>query len=216
MAISVFIAALAVIFFTVGDKLDVWFAGEQGLEWLKQQGPWAGIAGIGLIVADLFLPMPTSGVMAGLGQIYGGFVGGLYSAAGSVAAGMVAYGLTRLIGPRAADMIAGAENIAKLKRFYEQRGAWAIALTRVLPLIPEVLCCLAGLSRMPFGKFLAALVSGSLPLSFLFSYFGSLAGDEPFSYMLIAVAAPAVVFLPIWLVVLRVSDLPVTEQAEEK
>lgn len=205
LAISGFIALLAVGLLLFGERLDLWFGGEQGLVWLRERGHWAGVVGAGLIVSDLFLPMPAGGIMAGLGQIYGGVIGGIYAAVGSVCAGLVAYGLTRMIGQRAAVFIAGEENLIKLKRFYEQQGAWAIAITRVLPVVPEVLCCLAGLSRMPFTRFLIALVCGSLPLSFIFAAYGSTAGDEPISNMLIAIVVPAILFLPVWLIISRMS-----------
>lgn len=203
LAIGGIIALLAIGLFVFGERLDAWFAGEEGLAWLREQGHWAGVIGAGLIVSDLFLPMPASGIMAGLGQIYGGVVGGLYAAMGSICAGLAAYGLTRLVGQRAAVAIAGEENLIKLQQFYKAQGAWAIAVTRALPVLPEVLCCLAGLSRMPFGKFMLALVCGSLPLAFIFAFWGSIAGDESVSNVLIAIVVPAILFLPVWLLIMR-------------
>jgi uncharacterized membrane protein YdjX (TVP38/TMEM64 family) len=205
-AICLFVGVLAINLYFFGDSLDQWIAGDEGLRWLKNQGPWAGIVGAGLIVSDLFLPMPISGVMAGLGQIYGGLIGGVFAAIGSVAGGLVAYGLTRATGRSGAKFIAGEENLVRLRRFFERNGAAAIALTRVLPVIPEVLCCLAGLTPMPFPKFFVALLCGSIPLSFLFAYFGSTAGEEPVTNVLIAIIVPALLFPPAWLLISRRSS----------
>lgn len=205
VAISVFVGLLLMGLMVFGDTLDQWLTGPEGLEWLRSLGPWAGVAGMGLIVSDLLLPVPATGVMAGLGQIYGGLVGGLYAAGGSIAAGLVAYGATRLLGPGGARVIAGEANLIRLRHFFQWGGAWAIALTRVLPVFPEVLCCLAGLAPMPFGRFATALICGSVPMSFVFAFFGTTAGEEPVTNILIAVAVPAVIFPPVWLLVLRMT-----------
>lgn len=60
---------------------------DKGLGWLRQQGALAGLMGAGLILSDLFLPMPAPGLMTALGQIYGWFIGGMYAALGSTGVG---------------------------------------------------------------------------------------------------------------------------------
>ncbi len=189
--------------FLFGDEFDKWFVSEEGLEWLRGKGAFAGLIGAGLIVADLFLPIPSPGVMAGLGQIYGWFVGGLYAALGSTVAGLCAYFIVRLMGERAAGFMAGSEELKKLRHFFEHSGAWAIALTRMLPVVPEVLCCLAGLSRMPLLTFFVALVSGTLPVSFVFAGLGSFGEEEPVTTMFLATALPFLIFPPIWFLLQR-------------
>lgn len=55
----VIIAAVAVTLvpvFLFDDEIDGYFAGEEGLNRLRQFGGWAWAVGIGLIVSDLFLP----------------------------------------------------------------------------------------------------------------------------------------------------------------
>mgnify|MGYP006172600101 CR=1 FL=1 len=52
----------------------------QGLDFdrrLEQYGGWAWLVGIGLIVCDLVLPVPSTAVIAGLGMMYGPWLGGL-------------------------------------------------------------------------------------------------------------------------------------------
>ncbi len=215
LIIAVLIGLIVLSLFVFGDTLDQWIASEEGIVWLRSLGPWAGIMGAGLIVSDLVLPVPATGVMAALGQIYGGFTGGLYSALGSITAGMVAYLAARLLGPRGARFLAGEENLIRLRAFFALGGAWAIALTRALPVFPEVLCCLAGLAPMPLGRFAIALVCGSVPLSFIFAYFGTVAGEEPVVNIAIAVALPAVIFPPIWYLVTRLSRPREVESSPE-
>jgi len=199
LVIFAILGLLLLSLFIFGDTLDKWILSKQGIEWLRQQGALAGFVGAGLIVSDLFLPVPAPGLMTALGQIYGWFVGGLYATLGSTCAGLLAYFLVRGLGQRAANFIAGSEGMAQLQHFFEHGGAWAIALTRMLPVIPEVLCCLAGLARMPFQRFLIALLSGSVPMAFVFAGIGKIGEKEPITTILLATALPILIFPPIWL-----------------
>ena len=52
------------------------FTPEGAVAWLREYGRWAWLAGIGLLVADLFLPVPGTAIMAALGFTYGPLVGG--------------------------------------------------------------------------------------------------------------------------------------------
>lgn len=203
--VCVIVGISGVAFFLFADSLEEWVATEEGLHWLEAQGPVAGLAGMGLIASDVLLPMPAAGVMAALGTIYGGFVGGLYALGGSIAAGLIAYGSTRVLGRRAAARIAGEEKLVALEHFFARSGAWAIAMTRILPVVPEILCCLAGLAPMPFGRFFIALCCGSIPISFLFTFYASTSNQEPLLTILIATLTPAVLFLPSWALFTRIA-----------
>ena len=57
-------------------------------------------------------------------------------------------------------------------------GGWVVALSRALPILPEVISCTAGLVRMPFRKFTVALACGSAPMGFLFAAIGRAVGDH--------------------------------------
>src|SRR5687768_506070 len=100
MVISVLIALMLGPILIFGDEIDEYFGGEEGLKRLQSFGDWAWLVGIGLIVSDLVLPVPSTAVIAGLGMIYGPWVGGLIGGIGSMLAGMVAYFGCRLLGKR--------------------------------------------------------------------------------------------------------------------
>ena len=161
------------------DFFTPMFSGEALVEWLRGHGAFGWLAGIALLVGDLFLPIPGTAVMAGLGYVYGVVVGGFVSAVGSFLAGMLGYGLCRFFGRGVAVKLAGAEDLAKGERLFGRSGGWMVALSRCLPLLPEVIACLAGLARMPFGKFSLALACGALPVGFIFAGIGDLGGESP-------------------------------------
>jgi uncharacterized membrane protein YdjX (TVP38/TMEM64 family) len=87
--------------------------------------------------------------------------------------------------------------------FFERSGAWAIVLTRSLPYsIPEAVTFLAGLGRMPFTKFLAAMVLGSVPTAFVFAGIGAGWADNPVLALAVSYVLP-IALLPIVLHLMR-------------
>ncbi len=127
---------------------------------------------MGLLVSDLVLPVPATGVMAALGVLYGPVRGGLIGAVGSILSGSIAYGLCRLLGRRAAVKLAGEKDLARAEGFFDSAGGWAVALSRWLPVLPEAVACLAGLARMRALSFFIALACGSIPMAFAFAALG--------------------------------------------
>ena len=70
--------------------------------------------------------------------------------------------------------LAGREDLEKGERIFgSEAGGFIVALSRWLPVMPEVVACMAGMSQMPFGRFLVALACGSVPLGFAFAGIGS-------------------------------------------
>jgi len=186
------------------DRFDRWFAGDSGVDWLRSFGVWAGVVGVGLLCADLFLPIPATAVMAALGIIYGPWLGGVWATTGSFLAGALPYGLTWLFGLRVAAFLIGERNLAGTRGFFDRSGAWAVALSRWLPLLPEVIACLAGLTRMHPCRFFPALACGSLPMGFAFAALGAWGSQRP----MLAIVLSAVLPLALWPVVQRLTVSP--------
>jgi len=184
----------AVPFLLFGKSFDAWLAGDAAVEWLRSHGSWAWAAAIVLLVGDLVLPVPATAVMAALGILYGPVLGGLVGAAGSILSGALAYAACRAAGRPAALRLAGAEGLARGERFFARTGGWAVALSRWMPLLPEVVACMAGLARMPALRFLAALVCGSLPMAVTYALLGHAGTSRP----ALAVAACALIPLVLW------------------
>ena len=194
------LAAIFVIpFLILGGKFDAWLTTETAVSWLRSFGDWAWAVAILLLLSDLVLPVPATAVMAGLGIIYGPVAGGLIGAAGSCLAGLVGYGACRLAGRRAALFLTGEKDLERGERFFSRSGGWAVVLSRWMPLLPEVVACMAGLMRMPFPRFFVALVCGSLPMAIVFASLGYAAVDRP----LLALSASALAPLLLWFVAKR-------------
>jgi uncharacterized membrane protein YdjX (TVP38/TMEM64 family) len=153
----------------------------------------AAAAGLGLICADILLPVPATPVMSALGLTLGPWWGGLVSAAGSFLAGCMAYGLARLLGRAPAAWVAG-EGMAGLEERFAAQGGWMVALSRWTPVLPEAVAALAGVARMPFGRFAAALACGSAPLGFAFAWVGHLGHESPGLALALSALLPALLW----------------------
>ena len=155
---------------------------------------WAWLAGIGLLLADLLLPIPGTIVMSALGAVYGFWLGGVFASAGSMLAGMFGYGVGRFFNERTARKWLGEKDFERGKRLFAGRGAWVVAMSRALPILPEVLACMAGLLRMPFGKFVLALACGAVPMGFLFAWVGTLGTGSPGWGLAFSLLFPAILW----------------------
>jgi len=179
---------LALPFLLFGDARL--FTPEGAVAWLRGCGEWAWLAGILLLVADLLLPVPGTAIMAALGFTYGPVAGGLLGAGGSFLSGALAYGLCRALGQRAARRLVGEADLAKGGALFQRWGAWLVVLSRWLPLFPEVVACLAGLTRMSPTVFLLALACGSVPLGFTYAAIGHAGGEHPTLALLASLGLP--------------------------
>lgn len=148
------------------------------------------MVGMGLLVADLFLPVPGTVVMSGLGWVYGRLLGGCLAALGSFLSGMAAYGLCRSLGDTAVRRILGQKDLERSQHLAHVHGPWFIAVSRALPLLPEITTCMAGLTRMPLRRFLPALAAGSLPTGFVYAAIGSLGGINAGWALALSIALP--------------------------
>jgi uncharacterized membrane protein YdjX (TVP38/TMEM64 family) len=192
-----FAALVAVPFLIWGEGFERAFTPEGTAAWLADYGDWAWAAGILLLIADLFLPVPATAVMAALGFAYGPVVGGLLAAGGSFLSGALAYALCRLLGRPVARRILGSDGLADGERLFARAGGWLVVLSRWLPVFPEVVACMAGLARMRPGIFVIALACGSLPLGFGFAAVGHAGAEHP----VLAIAASAILPPLLWLAV---------------
>lgn len=164
-------------------------------EWLREWGKWAWLIAILLLIFDLLLPIPGTAVMVTLGLVYGPVLGGVIGSFGSITSGYLAYILCKKYGRRVAVRIAGLQALEKSEKIFQKTGAWLVVLSRWLPVMPEVIACMAGLSRMPTRLFLASLATGSIPLAFVFSVIGASSQENPRLTFILSVLAPVVIWL---------------------
>jgi len=192
------LAVLVLIPFLIwGEGFERTFTRAGAVDWLAGYGAWAWAAGIVLLILDLLLPIPATAVMAALGYLYGPLAGAAIGAAGSILSGALGYGLCRAFGRPVAVRLLGEPELARGERLFARVGGWLVVLSRWLPIFPEVIACMAGLTRMPAPLFLLALACGSAPLALVFAAVGHAGVERP----VLAIALSALVPPLLWLVV---------------
>ncbi len=190
--------ALAVFFllgwWMFGQGLEeAWDVGRLAERFEAAKG-WAWLAGIALLLADLLLPVPGTIVMSALGAVYGFWLGGLLASSGAMLAGTLGYGVGRFFREETAVKWLGSRDFERGRSLFDGGGAWVVAMSRALPILPEVIACMAGLLRMPFRKFLLALACGSVPMGFLFAWIGTMGREYPAWGLAFSLGVPAVLW----------------------
>lgn len=181
-------------FLAFGDQLEFVFSQEKLTTLFSGMKNSGWLAGILLLISDIVLPIPATGIMAALGATYGVWAGGVFSSIGSICAGLLGYFMARFFDKKYSRWIASETEMAELKTFFDLWGGYAIIISRFLPIMPEAITLMAGFANMKFPRFFIALIAGSIPISFLFASIGVYANIFPGSGIALAILIPAIVW----------------------
>jgi uncharacterized membrane protein YdjX (TVP38/TMEM64 family) len=140
--------------------------------WLKEAGPLAMAIGVGLLVLDVLIPVPSSVIMVAHGALFGPYLGSLLSLVGCLGASALGFALGRK-GASWLQRIVTPKEKAQADALLERYGALAILVTRPLPLLAETTAIIAGSSPMKWRSLLAATFLGSLPACILYAIAGA-------------------------------------------
>lgn len=132
--------------------------------------------GVGLLLVDVFIPVPSSIVMTAQGALFG-FVGGTaLGMVGSVGATLVGFA----VGRRSARIInryVGAAEADQSRSLVRRLGPLAIIVTRPLPILAETTAIVAGTTAMTWRQAVTSSLIGCLPAAALYSAAGAFASD---------------------------------------
>ena len=170
------VAGLSVFFlllFFVFDALNVPLL-QDPQQWLGEAGIVGALLGMGLLIADVVLPVPSSIVMVANGTMFGLLGGALLSLAGRAGAFLFGYYLGAKSQGFARRHIPESQMNAA-HALIETRGALAIILTRPVPILSETMSIVAGLASLPLGKSLFLAILGSVPEALLLAATGAYA-----------------------------------------
>jgi uncharacterized membrane protein YdjX (TVP38/TMEM64 family) len=140
--------------------------------WMKHGGVLAASVGVGLLIADVVLPVPSSIVMVAHGALFGVLWGTLLSLIGSVGAAVFGFAIGRRGGALLERVVTPAE-CARANSILARWGTLAIIITRPVPLLAETVAIMAGASSMTWRAMILASVAGSLPPALLYAVTGA-------------------------------------------
>jgi uncharacterized membrane protein YdjX (TVP38/TMEM64 family) len=144
--------------------------------WMGRGGPAAALVGVGLLTADVVLPVPSSGVMLLNGLLFGVWIGAALSVVGSVGCAAFGFWIGRAGSPWMRRLVTPEEH-ERASRLLERWGVLAIVATRPVPVLAETVSILAGASRMRWSTALAASFIGALPAALAYAVAGSAAAS---------------------------------------
>jgi uncharacterized membrane protein YdjX (TVP38/TMEM64 family) len=201
------IAVPLVPFLAFGTRLDHLVA-----DWLDPPPPAPLLAAleVGVLAADLVLPVPSSMVATLGGAQLGVVVGTLCGWLGMTAGAAAGWWLGRTTSRRALARLDDADRDRLLGRLVDRQrrfGPLAIVLSRPLPLVAEAAAILAGATGMRLADFLLAAGSGNLAIALVWSIAGA-AGRQADSLQWAVVASLAVPVAVTWLVTRRDRQSP--------
>lgn len=134
----------------------------------------AAVIGVGLLIADVFLPVPSSVLMIAHGALFGIALGTLVSLVGGMAAAGVGFGLGRFWSASLHRFVS-AEERSRADALLAQWGELAVVVTRPVPILAESVAIFAGTSPLGWRRFLLAALLGNLPACILYAATGAAA-----------------------------------------
>ncbi len=140
--------------------------------WLRRGGPWAAALGVGLLWADVVIPVPSSLVMVAHCELFGPVLGALLSVLGGVGATLIGFALGRWGSPLVSRILSPAER-QRADQLLARWGALAVLVTRPLPLLAETVAMLAGASVLPWPTVAVAALAGYVPVAVLYALAGA-------------------------------------------
>lgn len=165
---------------------------------------YVALAVIILLVADLFIAVPTLTVTILSGYFLGFPLGFLAGATGLLTAGTLGYAISYAYGPKLLHRInKNAEKQAEMESVFSRYGGLVLVICRAMPILPEVSCCLAGATRMRFSEFLAAFLLGTIPYALIAAWAGSKSSLEDPKPAILTAIGMSLFLAGAWMILLK-------------
>jgi uncharacterized membrane protein YdjX (TVP38/TMEM64 family) len=151
--------------------LDETVAGTVAL--IRSWGSWGVLGSIALMVVHSFVPFPAEIVACANGMVYGAWWGTLITWVGAMLGAVAAFGLARLLGWAFVHRLLPAKRRRHLAAWSSRRGAAALLISRLIPVIAfNLINYAAGLAGISWWTFVWTTGLGILPLTALFAVMG--------------------------------------------
>lgn len=145
-------------------------------EWLNSGGVLPATIGVLLLVADIWLPVPSSIIMTANGALFGILIGTALSIIGSLGASLVGFSMGRA-GSNMLKRLVTTTEYERSELLMKRWGITAILITRPIPILAETVAILAGASSLGWTRFTIASTVGISPVAFLYALAGAKASD---------------------------------------
>ena len=194
--------AVLLAVYALVEALDVAWLSDPA-QALDEAGVAAALTGVGLLVIDVAVPIPTSIVMVAHGVLFGVVGGALLSLAGAVGATLLGFAIGRR-GRGLVERLVEPAARGRVERLVARHGVVALVVTRPVPLLAETVAILAGTSALPWRYVAVAAVAGNVAPAFLYAAAGAVAATALGAVAMFGLVL--LISLVLWRVGLRWSD----------
>jgi uncharacterized membrane protein YdjX (TVP38/TMEM64 family) len=139
--------------------------------WVGELGLLGALASVGLLWADVLLPVPSSPLMVANGLAFGLLPGALVSLVGGVGATLLAWYLGWRYQERLLGRMSEQER-SQAERLLTKWGGYAIVMTRPIPILAEAVALLSGTLPLSASRVALYATVGHLLPSLGYAYLG--------------------------------------------
>lgn len=195
---STFIVIKATGILTIEDIINWLTAG------LEINPAYVVLTVIFLLFSDLFIAVPTLTICILSGYFLGWLTGGLAATVGMMLAGMTGYWICWAIGPEFLMKIyKDPKKLAEMQNIFSEHSTSVILMCRAIPILPEVVSCMAGANKMLFVRYMLFYSISTVTYAFIAAYAGSKSSPtNPTPAIFTAIGISLALWLS-WLVFLR-------------
>lgn len=169
--------------------------------WLSQAGTFAPLLFMVIMaIAVVVSPIPSLPLDITAGAFFGPALGTTYAVIGALAGAVASFWIARLLGRELIERVLGG-HINFCTTCSDKLLTRIVLLSRLLPFVSfDMVSYGAGLTKMSTGKFALATGVGTIPITFLYTYFGSSVSFGPETSLTIGALMVALFFLlPRWI-----------------
>ena len=198
IAFPLFIGLIIALVLVFRDELWGLFKDREAIRvWIGERGVLWPLAYIAMQVLQVVIfVIPGELVQVAGGYVFGFALGSLYTLVGIALGSLVNFYAGRLLGRPFVESLFARERIEEIERVTGSgKGAAGFFLLFIIPGIPkDVLCYVAGVSRLGFPAFLAVSMAGRLPGILGSAFMGSAAYTGAYRSAIIVLAVAAALF----------------------
>ncbi|MFQ5804166.1 MAG: TVP38/TMEM64 family protein [Candidatus Methylomirabilales bacterium] len=142
--------------------------------WLNEAGSLAPILFVAMVATAIVVsPIPSLPLDVAAGAFFGPLLGTVYAVIGALLGAVASFWIARLLGRELIEQILGG-HINFCTVCSDRLLTRIVFLSRLLPVISfDMVSYGAGLTKMSTTKFALATGVGMIPLTFVYTYFGS-------------------------------------------
>ena len=183
--VTLCLAVPVVPFLLLGEGFEESIA---GIVKTEVSSPVVAVLTVGLLAADILLPVPSSTVCTVAAYRLGFFPGVLASFAGLMIGSIAAFAAARFLGRQFVQKRLSESEAHEAEAKADRWGVWLVILARPVPILAEASVLWLGTTHLRWRSFLAALALANLAIASVYGILGTTV--PPVAAIVLSAVAP--------------------------